>query len=208
MIEGLIKQLGEDAGVVLPKVRVTGDDPVLPSVFPVGTAAAASVGAVTAAAAAYWARRGGAPAADPDVSVDVRHAAVAFQSERHFRIDRKRAVLWAPLSGDYRTSDGWIKLHCNFDHHRDAALRALGLAAGAGKDDVAAACAGRTGMDVEEAVTLEGGCAAAMRSRREWLAHPQGRAVAELPLVGLSSLSGSATPAREGHRKPPVGRDR
>ncbi|GAA4563712.1 CoA transferase [Planotetraspora kaengkrachanensis] len=195
MITSLIRQLGEDVGVVLPEVRVTGDDPVFASVFRVDTAAAASVGAATAAVAAYWKRRGGAPAVDPDVSVDVRHAAAAFQSERHFRMDGKPAVLWAPLSGDYRTSDGWIKLHCNFDHHRDAALRALGLAAGAVRDDVAAACAGRTGIDIEEAVTREGGCGATMRTRREWLAHPQGRAVAELPLVGLSRLTVSAAPA-------------
>ncbi|GAA1305682.1 CoA transferase [Planotetraspora silvatica] len=193
MIEGLIKRLGEDAGIALPDVRVTGDDPVLPSVFRVDTAAAASVGAVTAAVAAYWGRREGAPAAD--VSVDVRHAAAAFQSERHFRIDGERAVLWAPLSGDYRTSDGWIKLHCNFDHHRDAALRALRLDAGAGRDDVSAACAGRTGTDVEEAVIREGGCAAVLRDRQDWLAHPQGKAVARLPLVGLSSLPAPATPA-------------
>ncbi|GAA4595330.1 CoA transferase [Planotetraspora phitsanulokensis] len=201
MIASLIKRLGEDTGVVLPEVRVTGDDPVFASVFRVDVAAAASVGAVTAAVAAYWTRRGGAPAVDPDVSVDVRHAAAAFQSERHFRIDGEKAVLWAPLSGDYRTADGWIRLHCNFDHHRDAALRALGLAVGAGRDDVAAACAGRTGIDVEEAVTREGGCAAAMRTRQEWLAHPQGRAVAELPLVGLSRFTASATPALGGARE-------
>ncbi|GIH72699.1 CoA transferase [Sphaerimonospora thailandensis] len=187
MIETLIKELGEGVGVALPDVRVTGDDPVLPSVFPVGAAAAACAGAATAAVAAYW-----RPVAPPEALVDVRHAAVAFQSERHFQADGENFDVWAPLSGDYRADDGWVKLHCNFDHHRDAALRALGLPAGATKEDVARACESRTALDVEEAVTREGGCAGAMRSRAGWLTHPQARVIAEQPLVGLTRLPDSS----------------
>ncbi len=210
----LIRELGAGAGVTLPEVRVIGEDPVLPSVFPLGTMAAASAGALTAAVAAYAARAGesGEEGAggrqptrgelgDPDVTIDVRHAAVAFQSERHFRADGKAMDVWAELSGDYRTSDGWIRLHCNFDHHRDAAMRALGLSPGSGKEDVGRACAGRTAVEIEEAVIHEGGCAAAMRSRAEWLAHPQARALAGLPLVGVSRLSGGdGRPSETGRR--------
>ncbi|WP_310738395.1 CoA transferase [Microbispora sp. H10949] len=237
MIEKLIRDLGAGVGVALPAVRVTGQDPVLPSVFPLGTMAAASAGAVSAAVAAYAARHGrpagpnpgpnsgpvsdphpgpiagpssepdpvpgpvpglgpnsGAGSGDPEVAIDVRHAAVAFQSERHFRTDGKAMAVWAALSGDYPASDGWVRLHCNFDHHRDAALRALGLAPGSGKEAVERACAGRTAVEVEEAVVREGGCAAAMRSRAEWLAHPQARALAGLPLVGLSRLPAPGCP--------------
>ncbi|GGO15601.1 CoA transferase [Microbispora rosea subsp. aerata] len=204
MTTKLIRELGASVGVTLPEVRVTGGDPVLPSVFPLGTMAAASAGALTAAVAAYAARAGeseeGEPGGpergrgahrEPDVTIDVRHATVAFQSERHFRADGKGMDVWAALSGDYRTSDGWVRLHCNFDHHRDAALRALGLPLGSGKEDVVRACAGRTALEIEEAVIHEGGCAAAMRSRAEWLAHPQAQALAELPLVGASRLPGA-----------------
>ncbi|GAA4213893.1 CoA transferase [Microbispora amethystogenes] len=229
MIEKLIAELGASVGVALPAVHVTGQDPVLPSVFRLGTMAAASAGAVNAAVAAYAAGRGravesvpepspepkpapnfglnpapdlapnsgpnsapnsGPGSRDPEVAIDVRHAAVAFQSERHFRTDGKAMDVWAALSGDYPASDGWVRLHCNFDHHRDAALRALGLAPGSGREAVERACAGRTAVEVEEAVVREGGCAAAMRSRAEWLAHPQAQALAGLPLVGLSRLSG------------------
>lgn len=204
MIEKLIEALGEDTGVALPPVRVTGDDPVLPSVFKVGTAAAVSVGAATAAVAAFWrlgdrstvpgsmreksSMAGEPECATPEASVDLRHAVVAFQSERHFRMDGETIGLWAPLSGDFRTADGWVRLHCNFDHHRDAALHALGLPAATDRAGLAAACESRTGAEIEEAVTREGGCAAMMRSRAEWLAHPQGRAVAESPLIGISRL--------------------
>ncbi|GAB3150005.1 hypothetical protein GCM10027161_48550 [Microbispora hainanensis] len=199
----LIRELGAGVGVALPEVRVIGEDPVLPSVFPIGTMAAASAGALAAAVAAYAGRSGESdeegsggrqPArgayGDPDVTIDVRHAAVAFQSERHFRTDGKAMDTWAALSGDYRTADGWVRLHCNFDHHRDAALRALGLPSGSGEEDVARACAARTAVEIEDAVIRQGGCAAAMRSRAEWLAHPQARALAGLPLVGVFRLSG------------------
>ncbi|MEV1201377.1 CoA transferase, partial [Microbispora rosea] len=202
MTAKLIRELGAGVGIALPEVRVVGDDPVLPSVFPLGTMAAASAGALTAAVAAYARRIGRSDEersggrqpvrgahGDPDVTIDVRHAAVAFQSERHFRTDGKAMDVWAALSGDYRTSDGWVRLHCNFDHHRDAAVRALGLPPGSGKEDVGRACAGRTAVEIEDAVIREGGCAAAMRSRAEWLAHPQARALAGLSLVGVSRLS-------------------
>ncbi|MEU8198691.1 CoA transferase [Microbispora amethystogenes] len=229
MIEKLIAELGASVGVALPAVRVTGQDPVLLSVFRLGTMAAASAGAVSAAVAVYAARRGhaaepdpepspepkpapnfglnpapdlapnsgpnsapnsGPGSRDPEVAIDVRHAAVAFQSERLFRTDGKAMDVWAALSGDYPASDGWVRLHCNFDHHRNAALRALGLAPGSGGQAVERACAGRTAVEVEEVVVREGGCAAAMRSRAEWLAHPQAQTLYGLPLVGLSRLSG------------------
>ncbi|RCG31055.1 carnitine dehydratase [Sphaerisporangium album] len=219
MITDLVRELGAEVGLDLPAVHVTGDDPVLPSAFRVGTAAAATVGAVTAAVALVLRSErdrlaaskrspdgflgGGPPAPDAGrvpaerVTVDVREAAIAFRDERYFRIDGEAGGLWAPLSGDYRTADGWVRLHCNFDHHRDAALRALGLPLEADKEQVAEACARRMALSVEEAVTEAGGCAAAMRSRAEWDAHPQSAAVAETPLVAIRRLDheGSGVPA-------------
>ncbi|MFF3443696.1 CoA transferase [Streptosporangium sp. NPDC002721] len=184
VVEERVRELGAELGVELPPLRVSGDDPVLPSVFRVGTASAVAVGAATAAAAAL--RGGGSRAA-----VDVREAAIAFLDERRFRIDGVAVDPWAPLSGDYRTSDGWVRLHCNFDHHRDAALAALGLPAGTGREAVGRACAGRTAVGVEEAVTGAGGCAAAMRDRAGWREHPQSRAVAASPLVHLTRIGDS-----------------
>ncbi|MFB9679556.1 CoA transferase [Streptosporangium vulgare] len=187
MVEERIRELAREVGVALPPVRVTGDDPVLPSVFRVGTAAAVAVGATTAAAVAL--EGGGGRAA-----VDVREATIAFLDERHFRIDGAAMDLWASLSGDYRTADGWVRLHCNFDHHRDAALAALGLPDGTGRDGVERACAGRTAVEVEEAVTAAGGCAAAMRDRAGWREHPQSRAVAASPLVHLTRIGDPGGP--------------
>jgi hypothetical protein len=97
-----------------------------------------------------------------------------------------------------------VRLHCNFDHHRDAVLRVLGLAPGPGlgRDEVAEACASWAGEGLEEAVIREGGCAAVMRSRAEWRAHPQWAAMEDTPLIGVRSLRDDPRDARRGIEHP------
>ncbi len=150
-------------------------DPVLPGRFRIGSAAATIVQSTTEAAAELFAARGGTPG---PVSVDPLHAAVAFRSERYLR--PMPSQVEDPLTGNYRAADGWVRLHCNYPHH----LAAVGAALGTSLEraDVAAAVAVRPALDVEEAVVAAGGAAAAMRTRDEWLVHPQGVALQGLPL--------------------------
>jgi hypothetical protein len=68
----------------LSQIRFTGAEPVLPSSFAIGTAAQASIAASGLAAAEIWRLRGGR---DQLVTVDMRHAAIEFRSERYFRVD-------------------------------------------------------------------------------------------------------------------------
>jgi crotonobetainyl-CoA:carnitine CoA-transferase CaiB-like acyl-CoA transferase len=74
-----------------------------------------------------------------------------------------------------------VRIHTNYRHHRDAALRALD--AREAREDVARAIAARAAEDVETAIVREGGAAAMLRTPSEWAAHPQGRAVAAEPLI-------------------------
>lgn len=113
------------------------------------------------------------------------------------RVDRRLASLWAgysiapqgwemppawdDIAGDYRASDGWIRLHTNAANHRAAALRVLGCAAT--PDAVRQEVANWRATDLEAAVVAEGGVAAEMRSHAEWMAHPQGALLAAAPLV-------------------------
>lgn len=92
---------------------------------------------------------------------------------------------WDSLAGDYKTLDGWIKLHTNAPHHRDAALRALGLINRPNLDkQTVAEEVKKLGKNcLEQQVIAEGGCAAAMRSTTDWLAHPQGQALQNEPLI-------------------------
>ena len=92
---------------------------------------------------------------------------------------------WDAIAGDYPTADGWIKLHTNAPHHRQAALKALGMAnePALTKTVVAARVRNWNKDKLESAVVAAGGCAAAMRSQAEWLAHPQGAAIENEPLI-------------------------
>ncbi|WP_282373555.1 CoA transferase [Pseudomonas sp. PS02290] len=88
---------------------------------------------------------------------------------------------WDAVAGDYRAADGWIRLHTNAPHHRQAALAVLKTAAE--RDAVSQAVLGWKASELESAVVDHHGCAAAMLSASAWREHPQGRAVAAEPLL-------------------------
>ena len=170
----------------LERVRVTGAGD-LPSVFPVTDLAAASVGAACLAVAELVAARHGTR---PDVAADRRLASLWFGSSLR-PLGWELPPAWDAVAGDYRATDGWIKLRTTAPHHRAAALAVLGVPAE--RDQVARAVAGWQADALEGAIVAAGGCAAAMRDAAAWAAHPQGRAVAAEPL--LHHAPGSPGPA-------------
>ncbi|MGO4384998.1 CoA transferase [Specibacter sp. RAF43] len=163
-------------------VRVIGAG-TLPSAFDVTGLAVASL-AAAGQAVAELSRRLGAPR--PELTVD-RALASAWFGMSFTPTGWDLPPVWDAIAGDYRCADGWIRLHTNAPHHRAAALAALGLAPDADRARVGAAVAGWSGEDLELAVVAANGCAALMRSRPQWLAHPQGAAVAAEPLVAWSA---------------------
>lgn len=170
--------------------RLSGAEPALPSSFRIGAAAQASIAAATAAAAEIHRRRGG-PA--QQATVEMRHAALEFGSERYLRIgDAAAPARWDDIAGTYRCGDGrWVRLHTNFPHHRAGVLRLLGCEGN--RAAVGRALREWEGFAFEQAAAEAGLCVAAMRSFREWDAHPQGKAVAGLPPVRLERI-GEAPP--------------
>ena len=116
----------------LAHADVGGSQSVLPSSFDVATAAQASLGAAALAAAELWQLRTGQR---QQVAVDRVHA--TMECTAHFAIDGHMPDLWDPLSGLYPCgaaagAPGHVRIHANFAHHRDGALRLLGLPAGDG----------------------------------------------------------------------------
>lgn len=89
--------------------------------------------------------------------------------------------LWDPIAGNYQCRDGWIRLHTNLPHHREAALAVLGCVGS--PEAVRQAVATWDGNTLEQEIVSRGGVAALMRSRSDWLTHPQGKAVAAEPLI-------------------------
>ncbi|MFD7546433.1 CoA transferase [Streptomyces sp. NPDC059816] len=171
----------------------------LPSPLPVRELARACVGAASLAAAELAAERG-APAGVPAVEVDDGAVATSFVSERHLRVGGRAPVAFAPLSRWWRTADGWLRTHANYPHHRARLLTSLGLPADTGDEDaverVAQVLARCDGPRAEDAVYAAGGLAVALRTPTAWAAHPQGAAVARLPLVDRAVLPGRPDGAR------------
>ena len=173
-----LSAMTRDLGVACT-VRFTGSD-ALRSVYPVTDFASASMGAAGAAVADLVAAQYGEA---PSVSVDRRLASLWFGWS--LRPDGwSLPPAWDPVAGDYRTQDGWIRLHTNAPHHRDAALAVLKVPAE--RDAVAGAVATWQADALEAAVVARNGCAAAMRSAAAWAQHPQGVAVAAQPLIAIA----------------------
>ncbi|AUM00190.1 carnitine dehydratase [Rhodocyclaceae bacterium] len=173
----------------LAEVVLTGRDPVFPSSFAVGTAAQVSIAAAALAACELGHARGGLR---QRVAVDMAHAAA--ECTGWFTLDGKEPALWDPFAGLYRCADGHVRVHTNFQHHRDGALRLLGLdPATATRADVERALLGWLALAFEQAAAEHGLVAAALRSFAEWDATPQGQAVAAQPPMTITRI-GDAPP--------------
>ncbi len=106
--------------------------------------------------------------------------------------------MWDPLAGNYRTQDGWLRLHTNAAHHRAAALSVLGPAED--KPALARLVARWNGEALEAAVIEAGGCAAKLRSFDEWQAMEPGQAVMQQPLVAWTLLGSGAADTAAGQQ--------
>jgi crotonobetainyl-CoA:carnitine CoA-transferase CaiB-like acyl-CoA transferase len=181
--------LAQRAPVTDDNMTITGQDPVLPTNYLLGTAGAAVIAATGVAAADLWhlhSRR------RQRVAVDLRTAAAALRSDRYCRVNGvPPADPGSPIHGFYQTRDSrWVQLHCNFPHHRDGVLKLLGCAND--RDAVAKAIATSwDGLALEDALTDAQLCAGLVRSRDEWMAHPQAQAVATLPLFDIIKIADS-----------------
>ncbi len=169
--------------------RLTGADPVLPSSFAVGAAAQSTIAAAALAACELGHARG---QPRQEVAVDMVHA--ALDCTAWFEIDGRTPDLWDAFSGLYRTADGAVRIHANFAHHRDGALRLLGLdPATAKRADAEAALLHWKALDFEDAAAARKLVVTALRSFDQWDATPQGRALHSQPLFTIERI-GDAPP--------------
>ncbi|WP_321799546.1 CoA transferase [Caballeronia sp. J97] len=181
-----IAGLPDDA---LSFIDLPGRDPVFPSSFAVGTAAQASIGAAALAACELGALRG---AGRQRVSIDMTHAAVECTGA--FTVDGKEPETWGRFSGLYRCADGYVRIHANFEHHQDGALRLLGLdPRSATREDAERALLSWRGSDYENAAAERGLVVTMLRTFDEWDATSQARAIAAQPLMTITRI-GDAPP--------------
>ena len=205
----VLAALWREAGLpaaALDHVDLPGAGPVVPSHFAVADAAQASLGAATLAAAEIRHRRGhGRQLARVD------RAHVVAQSLGWFSLDGVVPPTWDPIAGLYPCADdGWVRIHANFAHHRDGALRLLGLPEGPAtkREAVTDALRDWRAEAFETAAAEAGLVVSAARTFAQWDAHPQSAAVAAQPLVRLERIGDApaiAWPASAPHAQPLAG---
>lgn len=168
----ILAALDACAPLATPEYSVSGEAS-LPSIFDVSGLAAASIGGVCAEAAALL---------NDTRTVEIdRHLAGEWFT---FFIEPEGWSLppvWDPIAGIYATSDGFIRLHTNAPDHKGAALSVLQCEPT--RDAVERVVSQWDGDALEAAIIAQDGCAAKLRSAKAWAAHPQGRAVADEPLI-------------------------
>jgi hypothetical protein len=158
--------------------------------YPVTELATQSIAAASFALARY--------AIQKSVAVDRRLASMWFNTSLRPQGWQLPSV-WDEFSGNYRTCDGWIRLHTNAIMHRKFALAVLGNP----KDRAAAERAVErcSAFALQEAVVGAGGAAAVMYSAEQWSVHPQGAMVMREPLVSWHMIN--ETKADYSHRSCP-----
>lgn len=165
---------GSDPETDLANLSVSGKEE-LPSWFDVTGLAVASIGAAALKLEAF-----AKPGQKPTIEIDRRLASLWFGMILR-PAGWQMPSIWDPIAGDYRTADGWIRLHTNAPHHRDAAQRVLGSTGD--RNGLRAIIAGWNANELETAIVDAGGCAATMRELDGWATHEQGKAVAREPLI-------------------------
>ena len=166
------------------ELQISGHDPVIATRFRAGEAAAAVLAANAMAAADLWCARGGRP---QRIEVDVRAAAaslVSFLYQRCQTASFDRSPM--PTTALYRARDErWIHLHGGYSS-REGTLELLNC-----DDDASAIAKAVESWDaqaLEDALADRGVCGAKLRSADEWRAHPQGIALARVPIVEILRL--------------------
>lgn len=188
-VKGLVRQLYQVAGLPaadFSTCELTGNEPLLPSSFQVGALAQGTIAAAALAAGQLAMVRGGAM---PAIAVDMHDA--EYECTGYFELDKRAPETWAPLSGLYPCADGFVRIHANFDHHRDGALALLGLTydESVTQETVTKALAKITRLDFESRAAKAGMPIYALRNFTEWDTHPQAKWLEQAPLFTITRIA-------------------
>lgn len=171
------------------EVEITGGtDPILPTPFRITETSTATLAAVGLAVSDLWELRTGRR---QRIAIDTRQATASLRSGRYMKLDGA-SISDAPnaVMGSYPAQHGrWSYLHCNFPNHRAVALKVLGVPED--REAVRKAVARWDALELEEAIIAAKGAGGMVRTMEEWAQHPQGIAVASLPLMEIVRIGDS-----------------
>lgn len=175
----------------------SGTTGYLASTLPVAALAAESVGALGTAVAQLQSALGSVTTDSETVTPTASMARItaSFMGDTVLRIDGEPVQGFADLSGFFPVSDGWVRTHANYPHHREALLGVVGLG-GAGSaesiDVFGNRLSGMSGFELEELCAASGALAVRVRTEDQWSAHPAGIAASSGPVVTRSAADPAA----------------
>ena len=182
------------------EVDITGTDPVFSTRFKVAETGAGILAAVGVAVADIWEMKTGRR---QTVAIDVRHAGAALNSFSFLQARQEdgsyqvmgnspAATANYQITQPFATRDGrWFLPHFGIAHLKE---RVLGVLKCEGTPDaVARAVAQWDAQELEDAIAGAQACGGMIRTREEWLDHPQGRALAAQAVVEIEKIGDSAS---------------
>lgn len=175
------------------EVEIIGRDPIYPTRFRIGEASAAVLAACGVAISDLWELRTGRR---QRTRIDVGGAAAALLSFVHLRSESDPALVRESLAMTalFQAEAGrWVHLHGGFPHLRVGLLELLGCENET--ESIARVVSKWDAQDLEDAIAERALCGARVRTQAEWAEHPQGRALAERPLVEIRRIGESAPEA-------------
>lgn len=209
MTRPVLRELMQAVGRALPEedeLEFVSGDSIYDTRLALGRAAADIAAAVGVLAADLWRMRSGE---SQRVRVDERRAAAGLSSYAFLRGEavvkpfKEFAARYGGgvnLAAFFATLDErWIHLHGGFPKLREGAIELLGCEDSA--QAVGAAVASWNAFQLEDALAEVGMCGVVARTKEEWASHPQGRALARLPVVEVTKIAHSAPePLSRGER--------
>jgi len=180
------------------EVSITGGDPFFRTPFRIGETVAAALAATGVAANDLWALRTGRR---QRIGIAVPHAAASLHVVNYTRRREADGAFHAlPMSPNLQhmfsitqpwpTADGrWFLPHFNLPHLERRVLDVLRCESTPAA--VGAAVARWNAAELEAAIADARACGGMVRSREEWLTHPQGAFLATRPVVEISRIADS-----------------
>lgn len=181
------------------QVKITGNDPVLPTIFPIGEAVAGVHAAIGVAVSDLWGLHTGRK---QKVEVDVRAAAATLQSYIYQQINGSGfAIPPQNITTFYPTKDDrWALIHFGFPHLRQGMLDLLQCEDTS--ESVGQAVLTWEAEALEDVIAETGLCGGMVRSAEEWAEHPHGRILSKMSVLEIIKIADSPPEPCPGGEQP------
>ncbi|MFC1533994.1 CoA transferase [Thermodesulfobacteriota bacterium] len=184
--------MGLDENETGGRIDIIGDDPVVPSRHRPGVASAVALAAQGAAIATIWRLRSGI---GQDVSVDVQRAVIpglrttSYVRQNNYSLRGRRNIR---MPNFFRTKDNRRIYILRASVYPEKLFQLLDLLKCTNStEEMAKVVAEWRAEDLEEAIAEKKLFGVIARTRDEWLDHPQGRWLADRPVIEIEKLGNS-----------------